>query len=66
MDTFRLQVIATLMCLLCGALANYSVLTMSLDPTRYILANIVGIGCLPLGLFMGYTALKERKSQQGN
>lgn len=66
MKALHLQLIATLMCLLCGALANYCVLTMSLEPIRYMLANIVSIGCLPLGLFMGYTTFKESKLQLEN
>jgi ABC-type glycerol-3-phosphate transport system permease component len=66
MNNFYLQVIATIMCLICAAMANYCALTMDLNGVRLVLVNIVGMGCLPLGMFMAYTAYQERKFLSGN
>ncbi len=66
MSTFYLQLIATMLCFLCGALASYCVLIMALEGVRLVLASIVSVGCLPLGLVMTYTAHKERLYLQRN
>lgn len=63
MKTFTLQILAFLMCMLCGVFATLSVLNKDLEGIRLILANTVSIGCLPLGLFIAYTAYQEHKTQ---
>lgn len=35
-------------------------MTMDLDPLRQVLANIVGVVCLPLGVMMVFSSFKER------
>ena len=61
---FYLQVAATLLCFLCGALANYCMLVMNLEGARSAIVSSVGFVCLPLGLFMAYSAYQERKSME--
>lgn len=62
MKTLHLQIIATLLCLICGILANLYQLKVELEGVRLVLINVVGMGCLPLALYMAYVAYLEYKS----
>ena len=61
MSNLTLMLIATALCFVCGSMASLSVVIMDLAGLPLVLASIVGIGCLPLGAFMGYTAYQESK-----
>jgi len=61
MSNLTLILTATALCFLCGAMASYSLIAMELTGFRLICASIVGVGCAPLGVFMGYCAYQESK-----
>ena len=60
MSVFYLQVVSTILCFACGVFAGLCLMTMDLDPLRQVLANIVGVVCLPLGVMMVFSSFKER------
>ena len=60
MSNFYLAVLSTFLCLTLGITASGLTVFSELDGAGIILSSIIGIVCLPLGIFMGYLAFKER------
>lgn len=65
MSNLTLSLLATSLCFACGALAGFASLVMDLSGVPMMVVSSVGIGCMPLGVFMGYSAYQESKVSNG-
>lgn len=61
MKIFSLQILAFVMCMICGLLATFILTTMELSGVRLVWAGAVSFGCIPLGVLIIYAAFRERK-----
>lgn len=66
MSNFPLAVLATLACLLLGAIASGFVAFGDITGTKFWLISVIGNVCLPLGIGLGYLAFQELETDNLN
>ena len=63
MKNSTLALIAGILCLILGCFASYLAAFTDLSSKQLIISSILGMSCLPLGIFIFLMAYREREAE---